>query len=183
MSYLFYNCTSLKLLNLTTFDTGNVKYMKSMFERCTSLTSIILGNNFVSTKVENMDSMFHNCHFLESIDYPISIGDKVYNLTNFFSNCYSLTSINFQNFNTSKISYYTNMFYNCYKIKNIDVSKFLFKSHSETKFMYKGNMGAYWTRTLASTPSYARRLNFDISDFEINNPGRCYGQPVRAVKE
>lgn len=55
--------------------------------------------------------------------------------------------------------------------------------YSETKFMYKGNMGAYWTRTLASTPSYARRLNFDISDFEINNPSRCYGQPVRAVKE
>ena len=55
--------------------------------------------------------------------------------------------------------------------------------YSETKFMYKGNMGTYWTRTLTSTPSYARRLNFDISDFEINNPGRCYGQPVRAVKE
>lgn len=34
MSYMFYNCTSVKSLNLSGFDTHNVTDMGSMFADC-----------------------------------------------------------------------------------------------------------------------------------------------------
>ena len=34
MSYMFYRCSSLNKLNLSNFNTNNVKYMNLMFDGC-----------------------------------------------------------------------------------------------------------------------------------------------------
>ena len=34
MSYMFYGCSSLKELNLSNFNTNNVRYMSNMFYGC-----------------------------------------------------------------------------------------------------------------------------------------------------
>lgn len=49
-------------------------------------------------------------------------------------------------------------------------------------FQNAGSTGSYMTRTLASSPSLAWRLNFGISSFGMNSTGRNYGQPIRPVK-
>ena len=44
MSYMFYNCSSLTSLDLSNFNTINVKDMSGMFSFCSSLTYLNLFN-------------------------------------------------------------------------------------------------------------------------------------------
>ena len=41
MNEIFTNCGNLTSISLENFDTNRVKSMKNMFERCTSLSSVI----------------------------------------------------------------------------------------------------------------------------------------------
>ena len=67
MDYMFYNCNSLKSIDLSNFNTSNVTNMKGMFYNCSSLTSIIL-SNFNSKNIKTKDGinqMFINCNKLQ----------------------------------------------------------------------------------------------------------------------
>ena len=81
MYNLFYGCSSLTSLNLSNFDTKNVKDMYGMFQFCKSLTSIDL-SYFNTSSLNYMDYMFHFCPSLSYIDlstfnikydFPISL--------------------------------------------------------------------------------------------------------------
>ena len=58
---MFNGCTSLTSVPL--FDTSNVKYMYDMFNNCTSLTTVPL---FDTSNAINMNRMFYNCSNVES---------------------------------------------------------------------------------------------------------------------
>lgn len=45
---MFNNCSSLTSLDLSGFDTSNVKYMNNMFRDCSKLTNLTLGNDWAS---------------------------------------------------------------------------------------------------------------------------------------
>jgi len=57
MSNMFSYCSSLKELNLTSFNTDNVINMRYMFYICSSLKELNL-TNFNTNKVINMGGMF-----------------------------------------------------------------------------------------------------------------------------
>ena len=54
---MFYECSSLTSLNLSSFNTNNVINMECMFSECSSLTFLNL-SNFNSKYVINMEYMF-----------------------------------------------------------------------------------------------------------------------------
>ena len=56
MSYMFYECSSLKELNLSNFNTNNVTNMCHMFFGCSILKELNL-SNFNTNKVTNMFSL------------------------------------------------------------------------------------------------------------------------------
>ena len=62
MSYMFYDCTSLKELDLTNFDTSKVTDMTRMFENCTSLKTIYCNDIW---QCDNSKDMFHACYSLQ----------------------------------------------------------------------------------------------------------------------
>ena len=57
MSYMFYECKSLKELNLSNFNTNNIINMEYMFCGCSSLQELNL-SNFNTSNVYNMNRMF-----------------------------------------------------------------------------------------------------------------------------
>ena len=69
MNGMFYNCSSLKSLNLYNFNTNNVLDMGGMFYNCLSLTSLNL-YNFSFNKVINMNYLFKglnkNCKIISN---------------------------------------------------------------------------------------------------------------------
>ena len=79
MNYMFSGCSSLQSINLSSFNTTNVKNMRSMFSRCSSLQSINL-SSFNTTNVENMRYMFFECSSLKKENVKIgSYGEKILN--------------------------------------------------------------------------------------------------------
>ena len=60
MSLMFYNCSSLKNLDLSSFNTNTVKDMRGMFNNCSNLTELNL-SSFNTNEVTYMRNMFYNC--------------------------------------------------------------------------------------------------------------------------
>ena len=69
---MFCGCSLLKELNLSNFDTSNVRLMSWMFSRCTSLKKLNL-LNFNTNKLYDLSYMFNYC----SSELTIICKDKI----------------------------------------------------------------------------------------------------------
>ena len=118
---LFDGCSSLKAIDLSSFNTSNVNNMGCMFYKCSSLESINL-SSINTSNVNNMSYMFHECSSLESIDLSSFNTSNVNNMSCMFSTCTSLESLNISSFNTNNVENMCNMFYNCSSLESINVS-------------------------------------------------------------
>ena len=66
MSYMFWYCTNLTSLDLSSFNTSKVTNMSSMFESCTNLTSLDV-TSFDTSKVTDMNNILTGCSSLTSL--------------------------------------------------------------------------------------------------------------------
>ena len=92
MNGMFYQCSALKDVDLSRFNTKNVTDMYAMFFTCQSLTSLNL-SSFDTRKVKSMYAMFKDCH--------------------------ALKEINLRNFDMVKATTVQDMFYGCFDLKTI----------------------------------------------------------------
>ena len=123
MFYMFYGCYSLQSINLSSFITNNVNNMGGMFSVCSSLKSINL-SSFNTTNVKNMSYMFTRCSSLQSINLSSFNTINVINMSGMFSGCSSLKSINLSSFNTTNVNNMSYMLYGCSSLKSINLSSF-----------------------------------------------------------
>ena len=123
MGSMFFNCTSLTNLDLSSFNTSKITDMSQMFYICSSLTSLDL-SNFNTSNVTNMSDMFYKCSSLTTLDLSSFNTSNVTNMWQMFASCSSLTSLNLGNFNTSKITDMSDMFNSCSSLTNLDLSHF-----------------------------------------------------------
>ena len=123
MVNMFYNCSSLASLDLSSFNTSNVTNMKWMFYNCSSITSLDL-SNFNTSKVTTMWDMFNNCSSLTSLDLSGFNTSKVTNMSWMFYYCSSLTSLDLSSFNTSDVTDMSRMFSSCSSLTSLDLSSF-----------------------------------------------------------
>ena len=102
MSYMFYYCSNLTNINLSSFDTKNITDMSYIFWYCSNLTNINLSS--VGTKnVTNMSKMFFGCSNLTNIDLSYFNTKNVTNISDMFYYCSNLTNINFSSFDTKML--------------------------------------------------------------------------------
>lgn len=118
MGYMFYGCSSLTSLDLSSFNTANVTGMTEMFYDCKKLASIDL-SNFNTANVTDMSSMFEKCSSLTSIDLSGFNSAKVADMASMFEECESLTSLDLSKFNTAKVTNMSRMFGGCGKLREI----------------------------------------------------------------
>lgn len=104
MTSVFEGCTSLT--SIPTLNTSQVTNMKNMFYGCTSLTTI---PTLDTSKGTDMSSMFHDCEGLTTI--PALDTSKVIYLGSMFRGCTSLTSI--PALDTSQVTDMRYMFSDC----------------------------------------------------------------------
>ena len=109
MNSLFEGCTSLT--SVAFFDTSNVNYMSGMFINCYLLTSVPLFN---TSNVTNMFCMFEKCTSLTTV--PLFNTSNVTNMRGMFENCTSLTTVPL--FNTSNVTDMRSMLFNCTKVES-----------------------------------------------------------------
>ncbi|MBR1542083.1 MAG: DUF285 domain-containing protein [Bacteroidaceae bacterium] len=121
MSCMFYGCSSLMSLDLSSFDTSNVTDMGWMFMGCTSLQSLDV-SEFNASNVTNMYAMFYNCSSLTSLELSGFNTSNVTNMSCMFNGCSSLTSLDLSGFNTSNVTNMSGMFRECSSLTSLDLS-------------------------------------------------------------
>ena len=92
MTKLFQSCNNLRTLDVSNFDTSNVRYMDSMFSFCFKLRTLDV-SNFNISKVTDMMYMFSNCNSLTTLDLSNFDTIKVTKMIGMFAKCNSLTTV------------------------------------------------------------------------------------------
>ena len=114
MNSMFYNCSSLKELDLSKFNTDKVTDMSYMFNDCVNLLSLDL-SNFNTVNVKDMFGMFYNCRSLTILDLSKFNTSNVTDMSYMFNNCSSLNNLDLSKFNTTNVTDMSYMFDKCFK--------------------------------------------------------------------
>ena len=117
----FGNKNNLKTIKKMELDTSNITGMSTMFDGCSSLTSLDL-SSFNTSKVTEMNSMFYQCASLTSLDLSNFNTSNVTYMQYMFCGCRSLTSLDLSNFDTSNVINTTYMFRDCSSLTTLDLS-------------------------------------------------------------
>ena len=142
MSGMFSGCSSLTSLDLSSFNTSNVKYFgyggrsdNGMFANCLSLTLLDL-SSFNTSQVTDMNSMFNGCSSLINLNLSSFNTSKVTNMWYMFQRCSSLTRLDLSSFNTSNVTNMSDMFYWCSSLTSLDLSNFNTSSVTNMRSMF-----------------------------------------------
>mgnify|MGYP004654049653 CR=1 FL=1 len=123
-SYIFSYFKNLVQINFNNnFNTSKVTQMGSMFYGCSSLTTLDL-SNFNTSKVTQMGSMFYGCSSLTSLDLSSFNTSNATTMQSMFYGCSSLTDLNLSNFNTTSVANMYRMFGQCSSLISLDLSGF-----------------------------------------------------------
>jgi surface protein len=123
MSYMFYECRGLTGLDLSNFDTSNVTNMAGMFSVCSGLTGLDV-SSLDTSKVTDMAGMFSVCSGLTGLDVSSLDTSKVTDMGGMFSGCSGLTYLDLSNFDTSNVTDMGRMFSGCSSLTGLDLSNF-----------------------------------------------------------
>ena len=125
MVQMFLDCSALKNLDLSSFDTSNVEGtgFQQMFRRCYAIETLDL-SSFDTSKVTDLSFMFYDCTALKSVDLSSFDTSIVKDMNNMFNNCNILETLDLSSFDTSKVENMSNMFGSCKALKTLDLSNF-----------------------------------------------------------
>ena len=120
MSNMFYGCSNLTSLDLSSWDVSKVTNLSRMFRHCPSITSLDL-SGWDTSSLRTMNDMFYGCSNLQKIlgieDFNIS---QVTDLSGVFREC-AMTSINLDSWDFNGVTKVDYMFYGS-KIQTIDTT-------------------------------------------------------------
>ena len=108
MGYMFSSST-VTTLDLSHFNTKNVRDMRYMFNYCFDLQNISL-NNFNTANVIFMRGMFYGCYNLQSLDVSSFETNKTTDMASMFSSCSKLPILDIRNFNVANVLETNGMF-------------------------------------------------------------------------
>lgn len=138
---MFDGCSSLTTLDLSNFNTLNATTMYAMFQTCSKLTSLDL-SNFNTSNVTAMDQMFQRCQALTSLDLSSFNTSKVTKMNNMFNSCSKLTSLDLSSFDTSRVTNMSGILSGCSNLSTIKFGENWVSYGSQT---YSSTTTGTWT--------------------------------------
>lgn len=72
---MFSYCSSIKYINLSSFNTNNLKHIDNIFYDCKSLIFLDI-SSFNTKNIENISGLFNTCCSLKKKNIKINKGDK-----------------------------------------------------------------------------------------------------------
>lgn len=154
MKNMFYGCSNLTSIDVSSFNTSKVTDMSYMFFNCPILETITGLNNWDTSNVTNMNHMFYLCYKLSELNLSSWNTRQVTNMGSMFNSCESLSTLNLNNFNTDNVTTISSMFRNCQNLVSLNISNF---DVSNASSLYE--MFAYCTSL----------ISIDMCSFNIGN--------------
>ena len=143
MQNMFNTCNALTELDVSGFDTSNVKNMSSMFNNCNALTQLDV-SGFDTSNVTYMSSMFSNCKALTELDVSGFNTINVTSLADAFSGCSSLQNLDVSGWITNNVTSLGYAFSNCNALTELDVSGWnVGNATTVVKFSYGSKIVSY----------------------------------------
>lgn len=124
MRLMFFSCTSLETLDLSSFNTEKVTTMATMFEKSKNLRSIKLPKGFIGSSVTNLNATFRGCESLTELDLSGSNTENVKDMNEMFYDCKALSKLDLTSFKTGQVTTMESMFCGCSTLATLDVSSF-----------------------------------------------------------
>ena len=113
MNYIFFNCKSLRTLDVSEWNVSNVTNMLGVFCGCESLETLDVSEWNVSN-VNDMFSMFYDCKSLRTLDVSKwKVSNKMMNMGHMFCECESLETLDVSGWDVSNVNDMKYMFYKC----------------------------------------------------------------------
>ena len=171
-SKMFYVSTSEQKLrnildmDLSNFDTSQVKSMKWMFACIPNLTTLNL-SSFDTSKVTDMSHMFYNMSNLISLNLSNFNTSNVWNMYSMFSDMPNLTTLNLSSFDTSKVTDMSYMFYGMSNLISLNLSNFNTSHVTNMECMFYG-MSSLTSLNISSFNT-SRVTNMDSMFASISN--------------
>ena len=153
MRSMFSRCSSLTTLDLRGFDTSNVTDMGNMFNSCYGLTTLDVAG-FDTSNVTYMGGMFYWCSSLTTLDVSGFDTSNVTVINDMFSNCFSLTTLDVSGFDTSNVTDMSDMFSYCSSLTTLDVSSFDTSNVTDMNSMFS---------------NCSRLTTLDVTGFDTSN--------------
>ena len=122
----YYNCEVSEIVGLQYFNTDRLTDMSYMFSGA-NVTSLDV-SSFDTSNVKDMSSMFSNCEYLECLDLHTFDTSNVNNMSKMFSGCDSFESLDLSSFDTSNVKDVSEMFWGCRNLESLDLSPLDFSS-------------------------------------------------------
>ena len=137
-AFWFWGCTSLTSLSgLENLRTDNVTDMHAMFWGCSGMASLDL-SSLNTSSVTNMEGMFYFCRNLSSLNVSGFNTANVTNMSYMFCWCPSLTSLDVSHFDTRSATTIRFMFNECAGLISLDLSHFDTSNVTETEAIFQG---------------------------------------------
>ncbi|MBR1453459.1 MAG: BspA family leucine-rich repeat surface protein, partial [Lachnospiraceae bacterium] len=95
-------------------------------------------DNLITTKVNNMSSMFEGLESLVSIDLTSFDTSTVSNMKSMFKGMKSLTTLDITNFDTSKVTDMSHMFEDVESLSSLDLTRVVTGEVKDMSYMFKG---------------------------------------------
>lgn len=140
-------------IDLSGFNTSQVKSMFNMFSGMSNLTSLDL-SNFETSNVTEMNSMFSGMSNLVTLDLSNFDTSNVTDMKSMFSGMSNLTSLNLSNFNTSKVMNMRNMFRDMSNLTTLNLSNLNTSNVISMDYMFSG---------------MTNLTSFNLSNFDTSN--------------
>ena len=122
-SYMFHRCYYITKIDLSKFNSKNIKKVENMFEHCYNLREVNL-ENFDTKNVCDMTRMFYDCEKLERINVSKFNTGNVLSMNSMFACCLSLLELDLSSFDTQNVYDMKDFFLCCKKLKKINLSSF-----------------------------------------------------------
>lgn len=152
MAWMFWGCEGLSWLDLSHWDTRSLQSNYNMFYQCTSLETLRLPNDFVKASMTDVGWLFNECQrltFIDAMDWDTS---GLSNLNSLFHNCHALQSIEgIESWDTSNMVEMDETFRNCHALQ-VDCSSWDVSSvehHDDFGFDAPGVVQPDWLDAVA----------------------------------
>ena len=165
---MFKGYDNLIILDLSHFNTENVKDMSEMFSCCNNLINLDL-SSFDTRKVTNMSKMFYNCNNLMNINISSFDIENVNNINGMFYNCENLKILNncISKWNTKNITDMSYLFYGCSSLVSLpDISLWNTNNLTDISYIFYGCL------SLVSLPDISKWNTINICNLSATF-GNC----------
>lgn len=140
---LFANCSSLKEVDISGWNTPSLTTAQKTFYNCSSLTSIDV-STWDTSGVQYAEAIFFNCRGVTAIDVSNWDTSSMYSMKDMFSGSgvYEVDAGNFTDdsfMSMVSMSSYIGMFENCPNLKKVDIHSLTYVDEYNSSSMFNGS--------------------------------------------